>query len=57
MSIQEHFYKETLKNCVRTCQNYTEKMKQDLCRIIDCGQTPEEICQAVLLYFATYTLQ
>ena len=52
MSIQEHFYKEMLKQVVKNSPNYTEKIKSDLCNIIDIGKTPEDICQAVLLYFA-----
>ncbi len=55
MSIEEHISKEILKNSVKNCPNYTEKMKRDLCEIIDVGQTPDEICRAVLLYFAAYT--
>lgn len=57
MNLQEHISKEVLKNYVKNCQNYTEKMKTDLCLIIDSGQTPEDICKAILLYFTTYTWQ
>ena len=52
--MQEHTFKELLKNVVDNGQNYTEKMKFDLKEIIDHGKSPEEICVATLAYFAMY---
>lgn len=50
--IQEHLTKETLKRIVDNSPNYTEQIKQDLKNIIDAGNTPEEIAEAILMYFA-----
>lgn len=54
--IQEHLTKEALKRIVDNSPNYTEQIKQDLKNIIDAGNTPEEILQATLLYFAALHL-
>ena len=50
--MQEHFTKEALKRIVDNSPNYTEQIKQDLKNIIDAGNTPEEIAEAILMYFA-----
>ena len=50
--IQEHLTKEALKRIVDNSPNYTEQIKQDLKNIIDAGHTPEEIAEAILMYFA-----
>lgn len=55
--MQEHACKELLKKVVDSGQNYTEKMKSDLKELIDQGKTPEEICEATLVYFAMYRWQ
>lgn len=54
--IQEHLTKEALKRIVDNSPNCTEQIKQDLKNIIDAGNTPEEILQATLLYFAALHL-
>ena len=54
MDIQEHIYKEMLKQIINNSPNYTEKIKCDLCSIVDAGNTPEEIIKSILTYFATY---
>ncbi len=51
-NLQEHIYKETLKQIVDNSFNYTEKMKSEVKAIIDAGKSPEEICKATLTYFA-----
>lgn len=53
---QEHLTKEALKRIVDNSPNYTEQIKQNLKNIIDAGNTPEEILQATLLYFAALHL-
>ena len=50
--IKEHFCKEYLKSVVDNNYNYTEKQKLDLKLIIDNGKTPNEIIEAMLVYFA-----
>lgn len=50
--IQEHLTKEALKHIIDNSPNYTEQIKQDLKNIIDAGNTPEEIAEAILMYFA-----
>lgn len=50
--IQEHLTKEALKRIVDNSPNYTEQIKQDLKNIIDAGNTPEEIAETILMYFA-----
>ena len=50
--MQEHLAKEALKRIVDNSPNYTEQIKQDLKNIIDAGNTPEEIAEAILMYFA-----
>lgn len=50
--LQEHTYKKFLKKVVDNGQNYTEQMKTDLKEIIDHGNSAEEICKMVLVYFA-----
>ena len=50
--MQEHLTKEALKRIVDNSPNYTEQIKQDLKNIIDVGNTPEEIAEAILMYFA-----
>ncbi len=52
--MQEHTAKELAKRIVDNSPNYTEKMKADLKHIIDAGQSPEEILQATLSYFAVF---
>lgn len=47
-----HQNKEILKHMVENTQGYTEKMKCDLKGIIDTSKSPEELFQAVLLYFS-----
>lgn len=50
--MQEYLTKEALKRIVDNSPNYTEQIKQDLKNIIDAGNTPEEIAEAILMYFA-----
>ena len=50
--LQEHIYKETLKQIVDNSPNYSDKIKSDVKAIIDAGKSPEEICKAALTYFA-----
>lgn len=50
--LQEHIYKETLKQIVDNSPNYSDKIKRDVKAIIDAGKSPEEICKAALTYFA-----
>ncbi len=52
--MQEHTCKELLKKVVDNEQSYTEQMRSDLKEIIDQGKSFEEICKAVLVYFAMY---
>ena len=49
---QERFTKEALKLIVDNSPNYSVQVKQDLKKIIDAGHTPEEIAEAILMYFA-----
>ena len=49
---QERFTKEALKLIVDNSPNYSDQVKQDLKKIIDAGHTPEEIAEAILMYFA-----
>ena len=51
--LNEHMAKEAMKHIVDDSPNYTNQMKQDLKSIIDSGRSPEEICKAMLSYFAT----
>ena len=51
--LNEHMAKEAMKHIVDNSPNYTHQMKQDLKAIIDAGRSPEEICKAMLSYFAT----
>ena len=51
--LNEHMAKEAMKHIVDNSPNYTHQMKQDLKVIIDAGRSPEEICKAMLSYFAT----
>ena len=55
-NIQEHITKEALKRIVDNSPNYSDQIKQDLKDIIDAGNSPEEILQATLLYFAALHL-
>ncbi len=50
--LQKHAIKEALKNIVDNGPNFSPQMRNDLNLIIDAGNTGEEICQAVLAYFA-----
>lgn len=50
--LQKHAIKEALKCVVDNGPNFSPKMKNDLKHIIDAGNTGNEICQAVLVYFA-----
>lgn len=50
--MQEHLTKEALKRIVDNSPNYSDRVKQDLKKIIDAGHTPEEIAKAILLYFS-----
>ena len=50
--MQEHLTKEALKRIVDNSPNYSDQVKQDLKKIIDAGHTPEEIAEAILMYFA-----
>ena len=50
--LQEHIYKETLKQIVDSSPNYSDKIKSDVKAIIDSGKSPEEICKATLTYFS-----
>lgn len=50
--LQEHIYKEALKQIVENSPNYSDKIKSDVKAIIDAGKSPEEICKATLTYFA-----
>ena len=51
--LNEHMAKEAMKHIVDNSPNYTNQMKQDLKSIIDAGRSPEEICKAMLTYFAS----
>lgn len=51
-NMQEHLTKEALKRIVDNSPNYSDQVKQDLKKIIDAGHTPEEIAEAILMYFA-----
>lgn len=55
--VQEHVCKEVLKNIVDNGQNYSERAKFNLKKIIDCGRSPEDICEGILAYLATYGCQ
>lgn len=50
--LNEHMAKNAMKRIVDNSPNYTHQMKQDLKTIIDAGRSPEEICEAMLKYFA-----
>lgn len=50
--LQEHIYKETLKQIVDSSPNYSDKIKSDVKAIIDAGRSSEEICEATLTYFS-----
>lgn len=51
--MSEHLAKETFKHIVDNSPNYTNEMKRELKAIIDVGQSPDEICKAMLTYFAS----
>lgn len=51
-NLQEHIYKEALKQIVDSSPNYSDRIKSDVKAIIDTGKSPEEICKATLTYFA-----
>lgn len=51
--MKEHMAKEAMKSIVDNSLNYTRQMKQELKSIIEAGRSPEEICKAMLTYFAT----
>lgn len=51
--MNEHMAKEAMKSIVDNSLNYTHQMKQELKSIIEAGRSPEEICKAMLTYFAT----
>lgn len=51
-NMQEHITKEALKHIVDSSPNYSDQIKQDLKDIIDAGNSPEEIAEAILTYFA-----
>lgn len=51
--LNEHMAKEAMKHIVNNSPNYTPQMRQDLEIIIDAGKSPEELCKAILTYFAT----
>ncbi len=51
-NLQEHIYKETLKQIVDNSPNYSDRIKSDVKAIIDAGKSPGEICKATLTYFA-----
>ena len=50
--LQEHIYKETLKQIVDNSPNYSDGIKNDVKAIINAGKSAEEICKAMLTYFA-----
>lgn len=50
---QEHICKEALKQIVDNSPNYSDIVKKEVKAIIDAGKSPEEICEAVLTYFAS----
>ncbi len=52
--IQEHAFKEFLKNIVKSSPVYPNNVKDDLMAIIDLGKNPEEICEKTLIYFSKY---
>lgn len=56
-NMQEHITKEALKRIVDRSPHYSDQIKQDLKDIIDAGNSPEEILQATLLYFAALHLR
>lgn len=51
-NIDEHEFKEMLKKQVDNSPNYTEQIKYDLKAIINTSKTPEDLCEAALLYFS-----
>lgn len=50
--LNKHLKKECLKNIIDNNHAYTDKQKQDLKLIVDAGETPEEILEGILSYFA-----
>ncbi len=50
--LNKHLKKECLKNVIDNNHTYTDKQKQDLKLIVDAGETPEEILEGILSYFA-----
>ena len=50
--LNEYIAKEAMKSIVDNSSNYTNQMKLELKLIIDAGRSPEEICKAMLTYFA-----
>lgn len=50
-NVDEHNFKEMLKKLVDDSPNYTEQIKYDLKAIINTSKTPEDLCEAALLYF------
>ena len=54
MDLKEHVYKELIKKTVDNSPNYSERMKAEMKTIIDEGKSPEEICQAIVVYLAGF---
>ena len=54
MDLKEHVYKELIKKTVHNSPNYSERMKAEMKTIIDEGKSPEEICQAIVVYLAGF---
>lgn len=54
MDFKEHIYKEVIKKTIDSSQNYSEQMKKEMKDIVDVGRSPEEICQAIVVYLAGF---
>ena len=52
--LKEHIAKEMLKEIVHSSPNYSARVKADLNALIDGSETPEKMCQAILIYFASH---
>lgn len=50
--MEEHVYKEMIKKIIDNGPNYTEQIKHDLKKIVDTGNSAEEILFFVELYFS-----
>lgn len=51
--LEEHITKEVLKKIVDNSPKYPARVKADLKVLIDGSETPEKMCLALLIYFAS----